>query len=120
MLEWTSPPHQATAATASLPKSYLIASGYTFVSASAFATLERGIRVSHEAIRLWTLKFGAEYARRLRRRIGRYGDTWHLDEVFCKSWCISGAPWIRKGRPSMSWCRSGATPKQRNVSSESY
>jgi transposase-like protein len=26
--------------------------------------LERGIEVSHEAIRLWTLKFGAEYARR--------------------------------------------------------
>ena len=46
--------------------------------------LERGIQVSHEAIRLWTLNFGAEYARRLRRRIGRYGDTWHLDEVFCK------------------------------------
>src|ERR1700674_560961 len=46
--------------------------------------LERGIQVSHEAIRLWTLNFGAEYARRLRRRIGRYGDTWHLDELFCK------------------------------------
>jgi putative transposase len=46
--------------------------------------LERGIQVSHEAIRLWTLKFGAEYARRLRGRIGGYGDTWHLDEVFCK------------------------------------
>jgi hypothetical protein len=36
------------------------------------------------------------------------------------SWCISGAPWIRKGKPSMSWCRSGATPRQRNVSSEGY
>src|SRR6266850_4188032 len=46
--------------------------------------LERDIQVSHEAIRLWTLKFGAEYARRLRRRIGRCGDTWYLDEVFCK------------------------------------
>ena len=46
--------------------------------------LERGIEVSHEAIRLWCLKFGAEYARRLRRRRGRPGDTWHLDEVFCK------------------------------------
>jgi putative transposase len=46
--------------------------------------LERGVQVSHEAIRLWALKFGAEYARRLRRRIARYGDTWHLDEVFCK------------------------------------
>jgi putative transposase len=46
--------------------------------------LERGVAVLHEAIVLWTLKFGAEYAHRLRRRAGRYGDTWHLDEVFCK------------------------------------
>jgi putative transposase len=46
--------------------------------------LERGMQVSHEAIRLQTLKFGAEYARRPRRRIGGYGDTWYLDEVFCK------------------------------------
>jgi putative transposase len=51
--------------------------------------LERGIEVSHEAIRLWTLKFGSEYARRLRRRQGRPGDTWHLDEVFCK---MNGKP----------------------------
>ena len=46
--------------------------------------LERGVVVSREAIRLWSLKFGGEYARRLRRRQGRCGDTWHLDEVFCK------------------------------------
>lgn len=46
--------------------------------------LERDIEVSHEAIRLWTLKFGAAYACRLRRRVGRHGDTWYLDEVFCK------------------------------------
>ena len=46
--------------------------------------LERGVDVSHEAIRLWCLTFGAEYARRLRRPRGRSGDTWHLDEVFCK------------------------------------
>src|SRR5215467_5380536 len=45
---------------------------------------ERGVAVSHEAIRLWTLKFGAEYAHRLRRCAGCHGDTWHLDEVFCK------------------------------------
>ena len=50
--------------------------------------LGRGMQVSHEAIRLWTLKFGAEYAQRLRRRVGRYGATWHLDEVFCR---INGA-----------------------------
>ena len=46
--------------------------------------LERGVEVSHEAIRLWTLKFGTEYARSLRRRRGRCGDTWHLDEIFLK------------------------------------
>ena len=28
------------------------------------------------------MKFGAGYARRLRRRQGRLGDTWFLDEVF--------------------------------------
>jgi putative transposase len=43
---------------------------------------ERGITVSYEAIRLWCLKFGPEYARGLKRRQGRLGDTWHLDEVF--------------------------------------
>jgi putative transposase len=46
--------------------------------------LERGVDVSYEAIRLWCLKFGAEYAKRLRRQRGRPGGTWHLDEVFCK------------------------------------
>ena len=43
---------------------------------------QRGIMVSYEAIRLWCNKFGPEYARGLKRRQGRLGDTWHLDEVF--------------------------------------
>ncbi len=42
---------------------------------------ERGITVTHESIRRWGLKFGADFARRLRRRRPRPGDTWHLDEV---------------------------------------
>jgi putative transposase len=37
--------------------------------------LARGIEVSHEAIRLWTLRFGAEYARRLRRSRGISSDN---------------------------------------------
>ena len=45
---------------------------------------ERGITVTYEAIRQWCLTFGLDYARRLRRRRGRMGDTWHLDEVFVK------------------------------------
>ena len=41
-----------------------------------------GITVSYETIRQWCRKFGIEYARTLRRRQGRLGDTWHLDELF--------------------------------------
>jgi putative transposase len=44
----------------------------------------RGVEVSHEAVRFWTLKSGAEYSRRLRARRPQCGDTWHLDEVYCK------------------------------------
>jgi putative transposase len=43
---------------------------------------ERGIIVSYETIRQWCLKFGVEYVRTLRRRQGRLGDIWHLDELF--------------------------------------
>lgn len=43
---------------------------------------ERGVRVSYEAVRQWCLKFGPSFARKLRYRQGRLGDTWHLDEVF--------------------------------------
>ena len=43
---------------------------------------EGGITVSYETIRQWCRKFGTEYARGLRRRQGRLGDTWHLDELF--------------------------------------
>ena len=40
--------------------------------------------MTYEAIRQWCLTFGLDYARRLRRRRGRKGDTWHLDELFVK------------------------------------
>jgi putative transposase len=45
---------------------------------------ERGIVVSHEAIRQWCSMFGATFAARLRRRGVRAGDKWHLDEVALK------------------------------------
>jgi putative transposase len=41
----------------------------------------RGISVTHETIRRWGLKFGREFANRIRRRAPRRGDKWHLDEV---------------------------------------
>jgi putative transposase len=43
--------------------------------------LERGILVSYETIRRWALKFGADYACRLKRKAAGWHDIWHLDEV---------------------------------------
>jgi putative transposase len=43
---------------------------------------ERGIVVSYETIRQWCAEFGPAYARALKKRSGRLGDTWFLDEVF--------------------------------------
>lgn len=43
--------------------------------------LERGIVVSYETIRCWAMKFGPQYARRLRRKQPSLNDIWHLDEV---------------------------------------
>ena len=45
---------------------------------------ERGIIVSREAIRLWCIKFGAIYTRRLKRKHRGFGDTFYIDEVFVK------------------------------------
>ena len=43
---------------------------------------ERGLTVTYETVRQWCQKFGPAYARKLKKRQGRLGDTWHIDEVF--------------------------------------
>ena len=43
--------------------------------------LERSIVVSYETIRRWAIKFGADYARRLKRKAPSRHDIWHLDEM---------------------------------------
>ena len=43
---------------------------------------ERGIDVSYESVRRWSVKFGLGYARKLRRSRPRPDGRWHLDEVF--------------------------------------
>ena len=43
--------------------------------------------MSHESIRLWCIKFGSEFAARLRRKHRGFGDTFYVDEVFVR---ISG------------------------------
>ncbi|MFC7739366.1 IS6 family transposase, partial [Roseomonas sp. GCM10028921] len=44
----------------------------------------RGVIVSHETVRQWAVKFGQEFANRIRRRLPQAGDKWHLDEVVIK------------------------------------
>jgi putative transposase len=45
---------------------------------------EKGVSVSYEAIRLWCIKFGPSYARKLKQRHRGFGDTFYLDEVCIK------------------------------------
>ena len=45
---------------------------------------QRRVTVTYETIRQWCLTFGPSYARTLRRRRGRLGDTWYLDELFVR------------------------------------
>jgi len=54
---------------------------------------ERGIIVSYEAIRQWCWKFGADYVRGLKKKQGRLGDTWYLDELFVRSNCQQQYLW---------------------------
>lgn len=44
----------------------------------------RGIQVSYETIREWSLRFGRTFARTFRRRRPKPGDKWFLDEVFVR------------------------------------
>jgi putative transposase len=44
----------------------------------------RGIVVSYETIRDWSLRFGRTYAKSLKRRRPQLGDKWFLDEVFVR------------------------------------
>src|SRR3712207_6543872 len=54
----------------------------------------RGIVVSHETVRQWALRFGREFADRIRRRLPRAGDKWLLDEVVIT---IAGVKhWLRR------------------------
>ena len=42
---------------------------------------QRGVTVTYETIRQWCQRFGPVYARRLRRRRGRMGDTWRAGRL---------------------------------------
>jgi len=42
----------------------------------------RGVQTSYESVRRWCLKFPQHYSKALRKRQGKLGDIWFLDEVF--------------------------------------
>ena len=73
---------------------------------------ERGVDVSYETVRRWALKFGLEYAHKLRRLRPRSDGRWHLDEVFVS---INGKTmylWRAvdcEGEVWISWCNPDAT-----------
>ena len=82
---------------------------------------ERGVDVSYETIRRWSLKFGQAYARKLRQSRPRPDDRWHLDEVFSSingnrraggHGCIYGGRWTARVRCWLSWFSPGGTRKQ--------
>ena len=64
---------------------------------------ERGITVTYETIRQWCRTFGPEYARRRRRRRGRPGDTWYLDELFVRMQGRTQYLWVYPGFPTLFW-----------------
>src|SRR5687768_15916745 len=72
----------------------------------------RGIFVTYETIRQWTLKFGQKFANELRRQLPKRGDKWHLDEVVLTikaNIIICGEPWTSTATRSMCSCKAGAT-----------
>ena len=83
---------------------------------------QRSITVTYETIRQWCLTFGPSYARALRRRRGRLGDAWHLDELFVT---LNGrlqylcGPWTRTATSSISWSSRGEIDAPRSDSSGS-
>lgn len=44
----------------------------------------RGVVVSYESIRQWCLKLAPSISKSLKRKYGRHGDQWFLDEVYIK------------------------------------
>jgi transposase-like protein len=69
----------------------------------------RGVIVSYEAIRQWTLKFGQTYANTLRRQQPKRGDKWHLDEV---ALTINGELSDQLTRHKNGRCRRFKSPRQ--------
>jgi hypothetical protein len=68
----------------------------------------RGVAVTYEAIRQWCRTCGHSYAKQLRRRRPKLGDTWPMETCASPSMASgipSGVRWIRTG---MCWISSSS------------
>ncbi len=82
---------------------------------------ERGIDICHETVRFWVNRFGAKFAKEIRKkRLGRHSNwQWHLDEVFVKingGDFTFGAPLIMKAKFLNALLQNDATRLQRRSS----
>ena len=84
---------------------------------------ERGIGVSYESIRLWYIKFGTKFAKRLQRRHQGYGDTFlstKSSSRFKVSNTIFGGQLTRTATLWMCFYSTAGTDRQQSVSSSVY
>jgi len=59
---------------------------------------ERGLDISYETVRRWVGKFGAAYARELRRVREKPSPRWHLDEMVVRDRKRAPVPVARRRR----------------------
>ena len=77
---------------------------------------QRGIGVSYETVRCWTIKFGPQIAKKLQRRKAppsRGGISTRWSATSTVSSCICGALSMMRARFSISLFRSATAPAQR-------
>ena len=80
---------------------------------------ERGIVVSYETVRRWAMKFGRDYARRLKRKRASRRDIWHTSARSSSPSASNsigcGERSIRTDISSMKSSRRDATPRQQSA-----
>ena len=73
----------------------------------------RGIEVTYESIRQWSLKVGQQVANRIRVRCSTFGDKWHLDEVVIT---IKGKPhWLWRAVDQQGYVLDVLVQSRRNT-----
>src|SRR3954454_23492383 len=81
----------------------------------------RGMVFSYEAVREWEVKLTPALAEELRRRRrGKAGRSWHVDETYLKvdgRWCYVYGPSAAPARSSMCCSATAATWRRRRRSS---